>query len=65
MLFNEIHEIKFIFIDIISVFILLTIDDNLIEAFNDLQRLGPFSRLIKTFINYHNLFFLIVKSSSQ
>ena len=36
MFFNEIHETKFIFINAISVFILLTINDNFIEAFNDL-----------------------------
>ena len=36
MFFNEIHEIKFIFINIMSVFALLTIDDNLIKTFNDL-----------------------------
>ena len=36
MVFNEIHEIKFIFIDAMSVFALLIIDDNLIKAFNNL-----------------------------
>ena len=36
MFFNEIHEVKFNFIDIISVFILSIIDDNFIETFNDL-----------------------------
>ena len=36
MFFNEIYEVKFIFIDIMSVFALSTIDDNFIETFNDL-----------------------------
>ena len=36
ILFNEIHEIKFIFIDAMSVFALFIIDDNFIETFNDL-----------------------------